>query len=136
MTYTYTITNTLIGDPNITGIGPVSVSSNLGSVSVNNPLNDYIGPGVSITGTSTHAITQSDLDQGSVINTSTASVNTIWNALNVQVPGTFVSNQVIVSVEAIQSPLLGLSAHFSVSSYDQIEPIQVTFIVTNLGNVR
>ena len=92
--------------------------SNIGSVSVNNPISGFIGPNDSVLGTSTYITAQTDFDQGSVTNTSIASVDTIWNQLNVQVPQTFVSNQVNLITQAIdQTPQLGLVTNFP-TTYD------------------
>ncbi len=89
ITYTYTVTNS--GNVNLSGITVTDTILNQQiSISGSN-----LAPGQNATGTATCTTTQSDVDNGSVVNTAT--VSCIFN-------NNSVSNTTITTVNAVQSP--------------------------------
>src|SRR5262249_54849044 len=106
ITYTYTVTNS----GNVTLAGPFSVSDNkLGAISPcgSGPL----APGASTSCTATHAITQADLDGGSITNIATASGNSTTSA-----PAT-------ATVTAIQNKATTLAKGASPATYSTVGQI-------------
>src|SRR5439155_1592817 len=118
ITYTYTITNS----GNTTLDAPFSVTDNkLGTISPcgSGPL----APSASTTCTSTHTITQADIDAGSIVNTASAS------------NGSVTSNSVTVTVTATPAPALTLVKSADPTSYNAVDQvITYTYIITNSGN--
>src|SRR5262249_32297423 len=78
--------------------------------------------------TSTHAITQGDLDAGSITNVATAS--TTYNG------NTVTSNQAQATVTAVKNPLLAITKTATESSFSQVgDVIHYQIQATNTGNV-
>src|SRR5205085_1716680 len=100
--YTYTVTNT----GNVTLAGPVTATDNKATVTC--PA-DGLAPGASITCTASYAITQADLDGGSVTNTAVASTSFGGNPVN--------SNEAQATVTANQNRALSLAKSASPASY-------------------
>ena len=151
--YSYTVTNS--GHVDITG--PITIKDDKAdSIIVNQPLNNVLGPGASVTGTSNYMITQADLDAGYVVNTAIASgfigkstykvtqadlnagsvVNTaIASGLFITNP--ISSNTATATVTAAEKhPALNITKVASPSSYDHVgELITYTYTVNNIGNM-
>jgi uncharacterized repeat protein (TIGR01451 family) len=124
--YTFTIQNT----GNVTLAGPFSVNDNkLGTLT--NCAAGPLAPGMTVTCTANHTITQADLDAGSISNSATASGNGVT------------SNQGTATVTAIQSPSLSLTKSGEldmtivapVDRADAGDKINYTLTATNDGNV-
>lgn len=121
LSYSYLVTNT----GNITLTDPVVVTDNR-IASVNCPALPAGGlaPTASITCTATYTTTQADLDAGSVVNVASAS------------SGATVSPTSTVTVNAVQTPALGLDKTTSTSTYDSVgDVLAYSYRVTNTGNV-
>src|SRR5439155_1015593 len=117
-TYDYLVTNT----GNVTLAGPVTVSDDR-VASVTCPAGS-LAPGASIHCSGSYAITQADLDGGSVTNRATASAN-----------GTD-SNQAQANVTAVQRPALSVAKQPTPSSPTPVwQTITYDYLVTNTGNV-
>ena len=67
ITYTYTVTNT----GNVTVVGQISITDD--KLHGHVPAHGVARPGASLTCTATHAVTQADLDAGSIVNVASAS---------------------------------------------------------------
>ena len=88
------------------------------------PGDGMLSPGESMNCTATYAITQADLDSGSVTNKATAT------------NGTVTSNEATATVTAEQKPALSLVKTASPTSYDSVgDVISYSYLVTNTGNV-
>ena len=120
ITYTYKVTNTgtttISGNfkvyDNITGILTITSSS--------------LSSGKNITGTANYAITQINLDAGSVTNSAYAKSN----------GNTTTSNTVTATSTAVQNPALTLVKLASPTNYNAVgQNITYTYTVTNSGNV-
>src|SRR5206468_3454919 len=118
ITYTYTVTN----NGNTTLAGPFSVADDKqGTISPcgSGPL----APGASTSCTSTHTITQADIDAGSITNKATASGNGLT------------SNQASFTVTASQNKVLALAKSATPTTYSAVgQTITYTYKVTNNGN--
>ncbi len=121
--YTYTITN----DTETTLAGPFLVNDNkLGTI---NPCGSGpLATGASTSCTSSHIITQADLDAGTLTNIAVAST--------VGITPTLTSPQATVTITATQSPALSLGKSASLASYQTLgQVITYTYTLTNGGNV-
>ena len=84
--------------------------------------------GASITCSASHAVTQADLDAGSITNTATGTAGYGGS--------TVTSNQVQVTVTAGQNPALKLTKSASPSTYDAAgQTISYSYLLENSGNV-
>ena len=92
ITYTYALTNT----GNVTLEAPFTVSDDKTTVAVTDPVDGALSPGEATTGTATYAVTQADLDAGSVTNA--ASAQAVFDGTPVT------SNTDTVTVTAVQGP--------------------------------
>src|SRR5205085_5753206 len=118
--YSYTITNS----GNVTLTGPFSVSDDQATVSCAQPGDNALSPNEAMTCSATHAITQADLDGGSVTNHATAN------------NGTGNSNEASATATAQQNPALSLSKAASPTSYSAVgQVISYTYVLKNTGNV-
>ena len=138
ISYDYVVTNT----GNISLTAPVTVSDNLiASVSCPAIPGGGILPGGQITCTGNYAITQADLDRGSVANTAAAA---IVQPVVPRSPGdptsvTVTSGPIIETVTAAQSPSLVMTKRIADGSPGQFDALgdQVNYLytITNTGNV-
>ena len=127
-TYTYTVTNS--GNVNLSGITVTDTTLNQQiSISSSN-----LAPGKSATGTATYTTAQSDVDNGSMVNTATASC--IFN-------NNLVSNTTIATINAIQRPALTIQKLAATNNptdsttYNALgQTITYTYFVVNPGNVN
>ena len=117
ITYTYKVTNT----GNVTLNGPFSVADN--KVTVTCPPTSSLAPGDSITCTSTHAVTQADLDAGRIVN--------IASATN----GSVTSRPDVVGVGAVAEPLLSVVKSSPTTGLLSPQTVSYSYLVTNIGNV-
>ena len=111
---------------NVTLTGPLSVADD----HIGSPATPFacgssaLAPNASETCTATYAITQADLDAGSVTNNATASSNGIT------------SPTVSATVTAVQTVTLALTKTGAPATYGTVgQVITYTYIVTNTGNV-
>ena len=126
ISYSYLVSNS----GNVRLAGPVTVADDKATVSCpalstigNN--DGFLDPGESITCTREHAITQADLNSGSVTNTAKASA------------GGIDSNEDKATVNAIQRKTLSLDKSALPATYDSVgDLIAYSYLVTNTGNVR
>src|SRR5207253_6602323 len=82
-----------------------------------------LAPGAWTTCTSTHTITQADIDAGSIVNTASAS------------NGSVTSNSVTVTVTATPAPALTLVKSADPTSYNAVgQVITYTYAIWNSGN--
>ncbi len=109
--------------------GPVAILDTSGAVAcpevntVGN-LDANLDPNESITCTSSYAITQADINTGSVTRTATASAGGVLSA------------QVTVSFNIVQSKDLSLTVTADPVSYSQLgQTITYTYVVKNIGNI-
>ncbi|QQS48169.1 MAG: DUF11 domain-containing protein [Acidobacteriota bacterium] len=117
ISYSYKVTNT----GNVTLAGPVTVVDNKATVTC--PAGS-LAPGAMITCTASYAITQADLDAGSVTNTAKASANGVD------------SNEDSETVTATQTRTISLVKTATPSTYDSVgDMISYSYKVTNTGNV-
>jgi uncharacterized repeat protein (TIGR01451 family) len=124
ITYTYTVTNT----GNVDIPEPITVHDNkiLGEQITIGTSGSMLAPGQNVTGTGTYAITQADLNNGSVTNSAFATgPNNI-----------VISNNTSVTVLAIQKPNLKIDKDVDPKTYFTVgDLIDYSFTVTNKGNV-
>jgi uncharacterized repeat protein (TIGR01451 family) len=120
--YTMVATN----DGNVT-LHDVSISDpRLGALTCAQPVT--LAPGATLTCTGNYAITQADLDAGSVNNTATTT------GLGPQ--GQPVSATASKTVPAMQNPHISLTKSTTTTSYDHVDQvINYTMVATNDGNV-
>ncbi len=119
ITYTYTIENT----GNITLAGPFTIDDDKQGT-LTDCATGSLQPSATTTCTDTHAITQADLDAGSITNVATVTGNSITSTPD------------SVTVNADQSPELTLIKSADLASYDTVgQVITYTFDVENTGNV-
>ncbi len=121
--YTYVLKN--VG--NVALSSPYAVTDD--KVSVTCPQTPNPLPvGASITCSASHAVTQADLDAGSITNTATGTAGYGGS--------TVTSNQVQVTVTAGQNPALKLAKSASPSTYDAAgQTISYSYLLENSGNV-
>ena len=118
ISYSYVIVNT----GNVTLVGPFTVADDKATVSC--PATTSLAPGASITCTASYAITQADLDSGSVTNHATAT------------DGTLTSNPAEATVNAVQAPALSLDKTVQEENYAKVgDVLHYSYLVTNSGNV-
>ncbi len=118
---------------NVTNTGNVSVTS----VTVTDPMlssvaciSTSLAPGISTACTGSHIVTQSDLDNGSIVNTASAVATPPSGT-----PTNPVSSN-SVTVPAVQAPNLVISKSTTASGYSAAgQTIPYTFVVRNNGNV-
>ncbi|WP_262510359.1 DUF7507 domain-containing protein [Flavilitoribacter nigricans] len=120
MTYTFTATNN--GNVTLTNVTIVDPLPGLSALSCTQPAT--LAPGESLVCTATYSITQSDLDNGTVMNTATADSDEIDPVDDSE------------TVTAVQTPVLNLTKVADVMTYDAVgDIITYTFTATNNGNV-
>ena len=120
--YTYTLKNT----GNVTLSGPFTVSDNKTTVSC--PATATLAPAATITCTAAYAVTQADLDGGSVTNIASGHASFGSSAVN--------TDNASVTVKATQKPAVSLKKTASATSLDTVgATITYSFAVTNTGNV-
>ena len=118
--YSYVIKNT----GNVTLAGPVTVADDKATVTCTQPEDGKLSPNEEMTCTATHAITQTDLDNGSVINKATAS------------GGGATSNEAQATVTAVQTRALAIEKSAQETTYATAgDVIHYSYLVTNAGNV-
>ena len=84
-------------------------------------------PGASTTCTSTHTITQADIQAGTITNIATAS--TTFNTAPVT------SNQATATVTAVQAPTLAITKAATETSFNAVgQVLHYTIVATNVGN--
>ena len=121
--YTITVTNT--GNVTLDALVVSDPVADVGSISCPDTVLD---PAEVVECTATHTVTQTDLDNGSVVNTANAAVtDTNNNPIDVD------SNQ--VTVLAVQNPLLSVVKATSSAPTDAGDVIAYTVVITNTGNV-
>ena len=87
-----------------------------------------VAPGGTITCTGTYAVTQNDLDAGSVTNTATGTAN--FGA------ETITSNSDVVTIQADQKPSISLVKTATQPNYNAAgQTLDYTYLVQNTGNV-
>lgn len=120
ITYTFSIQNT--GTTDITT--PYTITDNVvGSINCSGATSP-LPPGASTTCTGTYTITQANLDSGSITSTSSASANT------------YVSNNVITTITALQSPSMTIIKTPSTSAAGTVgQTVTYTYTLKNTGNV-
>ena len=120
ITYSYVIQNT----GNVTLAGSFAVSDDKATVTCTQPADAALSPLEEMSCTATYAITQTDLDAGSVTNKATAT------------NGTVTSNEATATVTADKKPALLLVKHASPATYNTAgESINYTYDLKNIGNV-
>ena len=128
ITYTFTVQNT--GNVDLSNIGIIDdhITSSITMSSGN------LAPGQSAIGTATYSTTQSDVENGSVVNTATSSC--IFNKNPV-------SNTATTTVNAVQRPALAIrklattNNPIDPTTYNDVgHTITYTYTVTNSGNVN
>ncbi len=118
VSYTYLVTNT----GNVTNTAAISVNDNK-IASVICPVNTALAPMESLTCTADYAVTQADVDAGSVTNLATAT------------DGTTTSPVVSEIVDALQAPALSILKTALTTEYNEIgDTLDYEYIVTNSGN--
>ena len=126
ITYSYVVRNT----GNVRLAGPATVADDKATVTcpnVNTVGNNdaFLDPGEQVTCTATYTIKQSDLNNGSVTNTATATV------------GGTQSNEDKATVTAVQNPTLTLTKSATPATYSSLgQAVAYTYVVRNTGNVR
>ncbi len=120
ITYTYTLANS--GSSNLTS--PYSISDNkVSGISCAGATSPLV-PGASTTCTGTYAITQADLDYGSMTNTATAT------------SGATTSPSATATILATQNPQLNLVKTPSpLVAFNQGQQVNYTYTLQNTGNV-
>ncbi|PHN00646.1 DUF7507 domain-containing protein, partial [Flavilitoribacter nigricans] len=120
ITYTFTATNN--GNVTLTNVTIVDPLPGLSALSCTQPTT--LAPGESLVCTATYSITQSDLDNGTVMNTATADSDETDPVDDSE------------TVTAVQTPVLNLTKVADVMTYDEVgDIITYTFTATNNGNV-
>jgi uncharacterized repeat protein (TIGR01451 family) len=124
--YSFTVTNS--GDTRLHG--PVAIDDLRtndeacpSATSVGNG-DAWLDPGEVITCSATHAVTQGNLDAGSLTNTATATADGIT------------SNTASATSTAERHPRLVLAKHVAEQTYGPGDALHFTFVVRNSGNVR
>lgn len=120
ITYTYTLANS--GSNNLTS--PYSISDDTVATINCSGATSPLVPGASTTCTGTYAITQADLDYGSVTNTATATA------------GATTSPPASATIVATQNPQLNLQKTSSPTvAFNQGQVVNYTYTLQNTGNV-
>jgi uncharacterized repeat protein (TIGR01451 family) len=120
--YTYTLTNS----GNVTLAGPFTVVDDRATATC--PATASLVPGASIICNASYVVEQADIDAGSVTNTAFGSGSLDGASIDSAVTS--------VTVNADQTPALGLSKTPDTSSYDEAgDLINYTYVLTNTGNV-
>ena len=123
VTYSYKVTNT----GNVT-LDPVVVTDPMAGLSAISCPDSSVAPWTSETCTATYTTTQSDVDQGSLCNTGTAT-GTAPNGQTVQ-------DQSSVCIPASQSPSISVVKTADVPTVSVVgQVVTYTFTITNTGNV-
>lgn len=128
ITYSYLVTNT--GTDDITDVAITDNHSGLSSITCPPPTTVLTPnpPTNTATCTATYTITQTDLNNGTVSNSATASgLNTLSE--------TITSNVSTVTINAQQNPSLNLVKSSTVTNFTAGETIPYNYQVTNTGNV-
>ena len=124
VTYTYVLTNT----GNVTLAGPFVVADDKVVVTVTQPADDALSPGETTTGTATHAVTQADLDAGSITNS--ASGAAVFGGAPVT------SNSDSVTLTAVQGPALELAKSADRATFAALgETVTYAYVLRNSGTV-
>ena len=124
LTYSYVLTNT----GNVTLSAPFTITDDRSTNAACPDLPDSLAPGASIACGGTYGITQDDLDTGAVTNHATGEA--AFGAILVT------SNEDSVTIEAVQSALLGLTKVADESTYDDPDDVlHYTYNLSNDGNV-
>ena len=120
ITYTYIITNasTISVSGPFTIVDPLTTWSCSGAAST-------LAPSDSTTCTGTYTVTQTDVDNGSVVSTASAVATT----------NSFTTNTVNTLVSAIQTPALFLTKSSNVTMATPGNTITYTYVLKNTGNV-
>ena len=136
--YSYLVTNT----GNITLTAPISVTDNkIASVNCPSLPSGGLAPNGTIICTGNYAVTQADLNAGSVTNTATATVTQQVIALNPGDPTSVVVNSPpdLVTANAAQTPSLSLDKRIkagSATSFSSVgDTVTFEYVVRNTGNV-
>ena len=118
ISYSYLVTNS----GTVTLAGPFSVTDD--KVAVSCPATASLAPGATVTCTASHAITQADLDAGSITN--------IASATN----GSVTSPDDTATVTAVQGPALTLAKSATPATYAAIgDTMSYSYVVTNSGTI-
>ena len=117
--YSYAVTNT----GNVTLSGPFTVSDDKATDEAC-PATASLAPGAFITCTASSAITQADLDSGSVTNIASATNGTVTSPTDTE------------TVTAVQSPALTIVKTATPITYSAVgQVVSYSYLVTNSGNV-
>ena len=118
VSYSYVLENT----GNVTLSGPFTVNDDkTGAVAC--PTGS-LAPGASVTCNASYAVTQADLDNGSVTNKAKAT------------DGTLTSNEATATVNAVQAPALVIDKVAQDATYAKVgDELHYSYLVTNSGNV-
>ncbi|WP_191621435.1 beta strand repeat-containing protein [Marinihelvus fidelis] len=118
ITYDYTVTNT----GNVTLNGPlVVVDDQIAMVTCPDVME--FAPGASVVCQATDTVTQEDIDNGSIINQATATIDGVS------------SNASTFTVTAVQNRSMSLDKTVMPTTYSQVgDVLAYTFVVTNTGN--
>ncbi len=124
VTYSYVVTNT----GNVT-LSPVTVTDPMPGLSAINCFGvTTLAPRASVTCTATYTTTQTDVDNGSLSNTGSAT--------GTPPSGSPVADTSSVTIPAIQTPTIRLAKSPSISSFSAAGTlITYSYLVTNTGNV-
>ncbi len=119
--YTYVLTNS----GNVTLDGPFTISDDKTTVTC--PATGSLAPEDHITCTASYAVTQADLDAGSVTNAATGQGKFRDNPVQ--------SNQATASVTAMGNPALQLTKSASPETYSKVgDTIAYSYVIKNTGN--
>ena len=120
ITYNYTVNNT----GNVAILGNINVTDDHLTSLLTIP-NNRLEPSYNVTGQSTYAITQADLNVGNVINSANATTS---DGIH--------SNQTTATINAIQTPALNISKSANLTTYSAVgQVIGYIYTVNNTGNV-
>ncbi len=121
ISYSYTFTNT----GNVSLVDIFSVVDNKATVTCTQPADGALSPQESMDCAATYAITQGDLESGSVANLATAS------------GGGATSNQADAAVSTVETRSLQLTKLAAAQTYDHVgQTIGYSYSITNTGNVN
>ena len=128
VTYSFAVTNS--GTLSLTS-APVISDSKITSPITCSPAT-LLGPSQTATCTGTYTVTQADLDNGSLLNTASATANVPKSAANPT--GTVASPTSSVTLTTTQSPGLSVVKTAAPTTYNVGDIVPYTFMVTNSGN--